>query len=331
MITSGITNHVTHEWTRLLVDPATPVVLASMQTFNDSDTATVRLSLHTELTPPERLSPGTVRIEGLETEIPIEQRFAGVDEFVLDADPIRVFRPMVKIEEERSDDDEVEHEEETVGHIAFDPGTIENAEGDEIGVAGFLPIDDTDRDTWISLPVDSRSFPVDESVAFVQVLSFDGPHPVHPRIATSHPFTEMPGFHFRMEEWPTYDGRHRPELLAYVLLRRGVHRLDGVGSLHLDVGTTEPFDFLADEDSWETVELDPRVLMDTVVVTQCQTFNGHEPVVTRQRSLPPRAGDPTFEVRLQEAEGGGADPSSTGDHRDEEVVGYVAMGRTVFL
>jgi hypothetical protein len=304
----------------------TSVVIASMETFNDPDTATVRIDLYHEWTPPDRLVPGTYRIEGWEAEIPIEPRFAGVRGFQIDPDPIKIFRPMVKIEEEQSDDDEVEHGQEIVGHIAFDPGTIEDIDGNEIGVAGFLPISGTDEDTWIRLPIDHRSFPVDESVAFVQVLSFDGPHPVHPRIATSHPFTEMPGFHFRMEEWPTYDGRHGPELLGYVVLKEGFHaipppRHERRAHSYLEVGTTDPFNYLVAEDNWEFVALDESLSPTSYVnvVTQCQTFNGREPVVTRQQYLsPPGPSSHGFQVRLQEAE-------RHGNHPAEEVVGYVAF------
>lgn len=297
MITFDKTEDVTHEWTLMGIRSETPVILAAMQTFEGPNTANVRIRSYTTISIPWSIPGGT---------------WEPTDPWTT-----RIFFPSVKVEEERSADVETRHTEEVVGHIAFEPGRIENSDGEEIGHAGILEVNQPDGDTWRPLPI-PPSFSVDNSVAFMQVLSFNGSQSVHPRIATSHPETGEAGFHFKMEEWPTYDQQHVREQLGYVVLNEGRHPLGRGEDPNLEVGTTDPFNYRGNGDSWQDVQLG-NFVEGTVVVTQCQTFNGSDPVVTRQSMLDLNE----FEVRLQEAE-------SQGDHPAEEVVGYVAMGPPLY-
>ena len=329
-----MTSNVTHEWTGMVVDHRTPVLIASMHFYEDRtsarrDPANVRIRGYVDSSPrevllyiPHRQFPNvdspSQRVPGGGAIGPLGEPFP----VTFNPGSLRLFGPRVKIEEEQSDDDEVEHGPEVVNHIGFEPGWVTDADGEEIGYAHLFTIDDTDADTWIPIP-DPTGFSVDDSVAFVQVMTFDDPTPVHARIATSHPVTGRPGFHFRMEEWPGTDGRHGPEEVAYVILKQGLHALDPEETRSLQVGTTEPIAYLEDEEeeNWARVELDERLVHNNVVVTQSQTANGLDPIVTRQQYFGASSFDPTrgFVVRLQEAE-------SQGEHENEEVVGYVAIG-----
>lgn len=135
------------------------------------------------------------------------QTFNGPDTAQVRMRPLHGGAIQVKIEEERSADQEVSHVEETVGHIAFKPLWIHDDEDNEIGYASFLDITQPAADSWMPLPVPT-TFSVDDSVVFAQVLTFNGTHPVHPRIRKEHPSSGAPGFYLKLEEWPTYDRRH---------------------------------------------------------------------------------------------------------------------------
>lgn len=315
MINSGITPSVTHEWTRMAVSHETPVILAAMQTFNGPNTASVRIrrdrTMEGSLFAP--LYPGQTIATRDEDGQGIREVFQG-DLGVEHPYSFSVFGPTVKIEEEQSEDAEVWHTEEEVGHIAFEGGRVEDAEGNRIGWANYLNTEQLEPDTWQTLPSPS-SFTVEDSVVFMQVLSYNEDDPVHVRVSTSNVDTGTPGFYFKLEEWPTYDGGHASELLGYAVLKKGIHPLGG-GRV-LEVGTTEPFNYLAADDHWEVVEFE-AVYRYAVVVTQTQTFNGSDPVVTRQEHRLAHA-SLEVDVRLQGAE-------IQEEHASEEVVGYVAIG-----
>ncbi len=213
-----------------------------------------------------------------------------------------------KIEEETSADPEVSHLPETVGHIAFAPTWIRDTDDNVIGYATYLDIDQPNAHSWTILPV-PWIFSVDDSVVFAQVLSFNGNQPVHPRIRKDDPSTGDPGFFLKLEEWPTYDQLHVLESVGIVVLKKGFHALRFGEDPHLMVGE------VTGDHTWQEVDLGNTIGSGRpVLVTQCQTYNGPDSVVTRQRE----SNTLTAEVRLQEAE-------SQGWHTLESV-GYVAMG-----
>lgn len=270
----GRTTGVTHRWHagnfQELPLPSgydTPVFLAAMQTFKESDTAGIRI---------KALAKDTFH---------------------------------VKIEEETSADPEVSHVAETIGYIAFTPFEIKNKDGQLIGYSTFLDIQQPNANTWISLPVPA-DFSVEDSVVFAQVLTYNGGQPVHPRISKKHPSSGAPGFYLKLEEWPTYDKFHVGEHIGMVVLKKGFHALGMPREPHLMVGEINNVNH-----TWKSVDLGNTIGGgQPVLVTQCQTYNGRNPVVTRQREPAALKAD----VRLQEAE-------SQGAHTGESV-GYVAVG-----
>ncbi|MCX4247526.1 hypothetical protein [Paraliomyxa miuraensis] len=216
----------------------------------------------------------------------------------------------VKSEEEQSADGEVNHVPESIGHIAFPPTWLYDYGGNAIGYATFLDVEQRSANMWIPAPVPT-SFTVGDSILFAQVLTFNGGQPVHVRIRHDHPSTGAGGFFFKLEEWPTYDMQHTAERVGLVVLQKGYHALGSASDPRLRVGQVNGV-----TTGWKSVDVSGTTGAGRpVVVTQCQTFNGGDPVVTRQREV----GSFGVDTRVQEAEIGGSHPNA-------EIVGYVAVG-----
>lgn len=100
--------------------------------------------------------------------------------------------------------------------------------------------------------------------------------------------------------------------MGVVVLKKGSHALGSGEDPHLMVGEIGG----VDHNTWQDVDLGNTAGSGRpVLVTQCQTYNGEDAVVTRQRETDSLGA----EVRLQEAESQGAHPHA-------ESVGYVAIG-----
>lgn len=113
------------------------------------------------------------------------------------------------------------------------------------------------------------------------------------------------GFEVAVEEWLTNDGPHRREEIGCLVVDEGVSRLaDGT---HVEAGTVRT------DHGWSAVDFAHSFGTEPVVLSQVQTRNGWQPVVTRQRNVS-TAG---MELRLQEEEARGA--------HVPETVGYVAV------
>lgn len=209
----------------------------------------------------------------------------------------------VKIEEERSQDPEVRHTEEEVGYVVFTPGEIKDSDNNTIGEVGIREYDQPDAEVWRRI---EPGIKIDNAVAFVQILSFNGGQPVHPRITDVGPETaeRRSAFFLKMEEWEGHDSRHVREKIGYVVLKPGRHRIKD--TLEIEVGKVP-----AVNHAWTPVDLSLETDALTVVITQSQTFNGPDAIVTRLKP-----DDHQFDVRLQEAEARGA--------HTNEVVGYMA-------
>lgn len=146
-----------------------------------------------------------------------------------------------------------------------------------------------------------------DPVVFAQLVTHNGFNPSHVRIAN----VTASSFDFKIEEWvpewalPT-GPRRAAETVSYLVVEKGAYLMtDGTT---LEVGAR-----VVDAD-FQRVRLSGTYLESPLILTQSQTFNGSDPIVTRQRLAGPR----TFEVMLQEAE------NSDGWHAPE-LVGYLAM------
>ncbi|MDT3433286.1 M12 family metallopeptidase [Haloarcula sp. 1CSR25-25] len=204
----------------------------------------------------------------------------------------------VFLEEEQSGDSETRHTEEAVGFFATDEGTIVDERATPIGEAGVVTTDQSSATQWHTVALDGT---YSDPVVFMQLMSYNGEHPAHMRVRDVSPGS----FKFQIEEWRYLNDVHTTEDVGYVVLESGTHRLRN--GLELTVGSVE-----TDHD-WATES--PGLLSNPVVLSQCQTVNGSQPVVTRHRDV----GKREFDVRLQEEEAGNR-------HRTE-TIGYMGISR----
>lgn len=283
----------THEWTRIEFRKkfeSNPIVMASVQTYEGGNPVDVRL---------RNLTPTSVE---------------------------------VKLEEERSADAEVEHVEEIVGYVAFpffDPHFEADTSGAVITTAG--PVDASDWRTYNFFPDYNPEWPGSEDteaaeiadvfeykepIVFAELQTQNGTQPAHIRLRNVGDLE----CEFTIEEWDYLDGTHVPERYGFVVTTNTVGWMGAAHAGNYYVGTTT-----VDHD-WTSVSIDDHLResdyldlggtwdsyaegSDAVVFSQCQTYNGADPVVTRHRNVTPNG----FEVRLQEAEG------SNVSHVEEEV------------
>lgn len=140
-----------------------------------------------------------------------------------------------------------------------------------------------------------------DPVVIVGPLSNNGPQPAHSRLR------EVTGdsFEIVLEEWAYLDGTHWDESASCLVTGAGTYSLEsGTG---LVGGTAE-----TDHD-WTSVPFPSSLSATPVVFSDVQTYNGSDPVVTRQRNVS-KSG---FSVRVQEEE-------AEGNHTGERI-GYLAI------
>ena len=171
---------------------------------------------------------------------------------------------------------------------------VEAAVADPIGETGTVTTNQSNFAEWHTVTL-TRTYA--DPTVIMTPPSYDGIQPCHVRLRN----VNETGFEFKLEEWLYQDGGHRPETLHYVVMERGLYTLpDGTkikaGSLSgIDNGfSTASYGF-----AFENVP---------VSITQPQTHNGRQPIVSRQRNI----GTESHEVRVQEEETGGF-------HKDERV------------
>lgn len=208
----------------------------------------------------------------------------------------------VRIEEETSQDEERRHDDETLSVVSLSDGPIEDADGTRIGWAGTLEFGQPDTTYWQTLGYGER---LDDPVVFADVQTFNGEQPSHVRLRN----VGDGSFEAQIEEWNYLNGEHVEETVGYLVLESGTHVLSD-GS-HVHVGRTQC------THQWFNVEFIPDFgSKQPSLLTQCQTRNGYNEVVTRTTNLDAHG----FEVRLQEEEG------SDGRH-DVEHVGFLGIAR----
>lgn len=214
----------------------------------------------------------------------------------------------IKVEEEQSADDEVDHAKETIGFLATEKGGIYDINGTIIGEAGSImrnanPQDGPDNDGIIGTTL-HRTY---ESPVVLMFLNSDnGGDPAHVRIQSYDSANKR--LHFKIEEWGVSDGSHVRETIAYMVIEAGDYRLANGQRLEAKLINNVT-------DDWTDGLFDSQFLNPPIVLSQSQTINGGDAIVSRLNSIT----ETGFEVRLQEQE-------SLGDHT-EETVGIIAVGR----
>ncbi len=145
----------------------------------------------------------------------------------------------------------------------------------------------------------------DSPVVIMQPLSFNQSEPAHIRLVN----VTSDSFEFKIEEWDYLDGVHGVEKASYLVLEEGYY--DFGNDTFVEVGKVNV------SDKFKHVTFKNIFNSRPIVLTQVQTYNEADSVVTRQRNISVSG----FDVRLQEEE-------NKGDGHAFEEVGYVAITRS---
>jgi hypothetical protein len=170
---------------------------------------------------------------------------------------------------------------------------------DNVGVAAELHKYTLD-DTWVTR---SHSSSVSSPVTLAKPLSYDGGQPAHTRLRN----VASSSFDSRVEEWEYLDGSHIQETVSSLTVGQGAGTTDD--GTPLEVGSVTATDSL----TWASVSFSQSFSTAPVVVSQVQTHNGGQAVVTRNRNVSTGG----FDTAMQEEQ-------AQGPHV-EETIGYVAV------
>ncbi|VAX36258.1 hypothetical protein MNBD_UNCLBAC01-1435 [hydrothermal vent metagenome] len=205
----------------------------------------------------------------------------------------------VRIEEEQSEDSETAHTTEVVGFFALESGAILDNQGSLIGEAGLTSSGQINNGSWktITLSKDYNS-----PVVIMNILTANGYEQSHIRLRN----VKANSFQYQIEEWDYLDQAHGEELISYLVIEEGVHSLNDGRKIQVGV--------VGNNQKWKTVTFPEIFGRIPVTLSQSQTYNGGQAIVTRQKNV----SSSKFDVRLQEEEG------NDGFHW-QETIGYVAI------
>lgn len=210
----------------------------------------------------------------------------------------------LKIEEEKSLDNEGNHTLEDVGYLALAPGLIKNSAGAIIGEAGSLTAKTIANNDWKGLNFQHH---YTHAVVRMQVSSFNGQAPCHIRLRN----VNSNSVEYQIEEWDYDDQSHSLETISYVVFEAGDHLLpDGVRIVANTV------DMASNGNVTFTKILFSKPFPEApVVLSQSQTYNDPAAIVTRQKDITAKR----VKIRLVEEE-------AADQHHGNESVGYIAIG-----
>lgn len=206
----------------------------------------------------------------------------------------------VSVEEDRSADQETFHFGEEVDWLAFsEAGTVTGDPLEPVLETGTTTL--TDDETTLTL---DGSYETPVVTAFVSTQS--GPQPVTVRV------TEAAGnqLTLRLQEPNNLDGNHVNETVHYAVAEAGAWELPD-GTL-FEAGTVDT-DLLS-EDGFESVSFAAEFAEAPAVLSQVQSFNENDFVVTRQRDVTADG----FDFAIQEEE-------ALNDGHAVETVGWMAF------
>ena len=207
------------------------------------------------------------------------------------------------LEEEQSDNAETDHgSKETLNVLVMEEGYIRNYDGTIIGEVGSVTFQQASADSWYTVMA-SRSYV--DPVVIMRTNTLNDSDPAHIRLDN----IQSDGFDYKLEEWDYLDGaRTQDETAVYMILEKGQHWLPDEKYLTAQTINCE-------DDNWVTGDFDRYYFSTPVVLTQVQTYNGVDSVITRVKDLSSQE----FSVKLQEQE------SKNQNHNEETVavVSYV--------
>jgi hypothetical protein len=112
------------------------------------------------------------------------------------------------------------------------------------------------------------------------------------------------GFSFQLDEWKYLDGGHVQESINYMVFDEGVQTIMG---MTVEAGKVE------NDEDWITVPITSNPSTTPVVIAQCVSYTGSDPVTVRIRNITTTS----FEIKLQEEE-------AEGDHCNE-IIHYIVV------
>ena len=329
---SGTNTWTVHAFTDTF--PSTPALFLTAQTYNGSDPITVRamdvtntgfkaalfeeenkMDGHTteEVGYLAVYSPqlsGTINING--TDVPYLLQAQSVDHRF-----VPVLSSDIKLEEEQSDDTEINHTDETVSILAlgdkiFTQDMSSNG-GDTAAIRRLAPeygaamewgtVDGVDHN-WMKIPLAKEYM---NPVVVAKPVSCCGGDPGVIRIRNvSHN-----SFELRYNEWLYKDGSHIQERVFYMVVEAGIRSVAG---LTVEAGRLTSSKLLAD--GWEPITFSASFGQTPSVFTSVQTYNGADPVTTRLRDCT-TAG---FDLTMDEEE-------AKNDGHTTETLGWIAIKR----
>jgi hypothetical protein len=314
--------------------PSTPALFLTTQTFNGSDPIAVRARNVTNTGFEAALfeeenkmdghvteevgylavySPqlsGTVNING--TDVPYLLQAQSVDHRF-----VPVLSSDIKLEEEQSQDSEVNHCDETVSILAlgdkiFAQDMSSNG-GDTAAIRRLAPeygaamewgtVDGVDHN-WMKIPLAKEYL---NPVVVAKPVSFCGEDPGVIRIKNA----SHNSFELRYNEWLYKDGWHTQERVFYMVVEAGIR---SVAELTVEAGKLNSSKLLAD--GWEPIAFSASFSQTPSIFTSVQTCNGGDPVTTRLSDCT-AAG---FDLTMDEEE-------AKNDGHITETLGWVAIER----
>ena len=142
----------------------------------------------------------------------------------------------------------------------------------------------------------------DEPVVIAKPPTNNDPDPCHTRIKN----VSSNSFDARIEEWDYLDGSHAFEEVGYLITN--------VGTQEQSDGTKAESGVVYTDDTWATVNFDVNFNKFPILLTQSQTQNNSDPIVTRNKNVDFNS----FEVRVQEEE-------DKAGYYLQEAIGYFAI------
>jgi hypothetical protein len=202
----------------------------------------------------------------------------------------------VFIEEEKSNDDEMYHQAESVGYFAFESdGNIIDDGSNIIGEVGEISVDHN----WQTVTLTNT---YSNPIVIAQPIAHDKT-PAHVRIKNAL----SNSFDLKIENWAYLSTSHSTTKVYYIILEQGMHALADGRKLEAET--------INANDAWTPVPFTQSFVSPPVTLTQSQTFNDNEPIVTKTKDV--RVGG--FDVKVQEEE-----QLVTTGHAIE-TVGYIAI------
>jgi hypothetical protein len=128
---------------------------------------------------------------------------------------------------------------------------------------------------------------------FIGPLSYNGTEPAHVRVRN----VQRDSFELKVEEWSYLDKKHVAEDISYIVIENGTHFVKNGSSdvVQIEVGTAYV------NHKFGIVDFNKSFKIDPVVFSQSQTFNGRQPIVTRNKNV----SNDGFRVKVQEEEAKG--------------------------